>query len=190
MRVCKTQVKNSKEYVKTLASAYNRLLDYLSDNQDIFRNKTKVFSDKAQLYSPGILQSNQRNIEQVCDSLLNQNYFQMQHFISDSNWSIRDAIDNAAQQTSHSLPKRKLTGLVIDETGKVKKGDISVGVGWQYCGNVGKSANSQVAVMACLSNGDFASMVDSRLFLPKDWCNNPARCEKAGIPKKERGFKT
>ena len=44
--------------------------------------------------------------------------------------------------------------------------------------------------MACLSNGDFASMVDSRLFLPKDWCNNPERCEKAGIPEQERFFKT
>lgn len=44
--------------------------------------------------------------------------------------------------------------------------------------------------MACLSNGDFASMVDARLFLPKDWCNSPQRCEKAKIPKGNRGFKS
>lgn len=165
-------------------------MDYLSGYQDIFKNKTKTFFDKAQSYSQGILQSKDRNIEQVCDSLLDQNYFQMQHFISDSKWSFRDVIDVAAKQTSSSLPKRKLTGLIVDETGTVKKGDKSVGVGWQYCGNVGKTANSQVAVMACLSNGDFASMVDSRLYLPKDWCNNPGRCEIAGIPERERSFKT
>jgi SRSO17 transposase len=84
----------------------------------------------------------------------------------------------------------KLTGLILDETGTVMKGDKSVGVGWLYCGNVGKTANSQVAVMACLSNGDFASMVDARLYLPKDWSNDPERCEKAGIPEEERLFKT
>lgn len=42
--------------------------------------------------------------------------------------------------------------LIIDGTGTLKKGGESVGVGWQYCGNVGKTANSQVAVMACLGN--------------------------------------
>jgi SRSO17 transposase len=60
----------------------------------------------------------------------------------------------------------------------------------QYCGNVGKISNSQVAVFACLSNGDFASMVDARLYLPLDWCNDPVRCSEAGIPNENRVFKT
>lgn len=149
-----------------------------------------MFFDKAQQYTQGVLQSHRCNIEEISDTLLESNYFQLQHFISDSNWSFREVIDTAAKQTSNSLPKVKLTGLILDETGTVKKGDKSVGVGWQYCGNVGKTANSQVAVMACLSNGDFASMVDARLYLPKDWSEDPKRCEKAGIPEEERAFKT
>jgi len=99
-----------------------------------------VFFDKAQLYTQGVLVSHRCNIEQICDNLLEPNYFQMQHFISDSNWSYRDAIDIAAKQTSSSLRKVKLTGFLIDETGTEKKGDKSVGVGHQYCGNVGKTA--------------------------------------------------
>jgi SRSO17 transposase len=114
----------------------------------------------------------------------------MQHFISHSNWNERKVIDRSAIQVSRSLPKRKLTGLIIDETGTVKKGDKSVGVSWQYCGNVGKLANSQVAVMSCLSNGDFASMTDARLFLPQKWCDDKARCDKADIPQDLRQFKT
>jgi len=165
-------------------------VNYLSDYQEIFRNKTKKFFDKAQLYTQGILVSHRCNIEHITDNLAEPNYFQMQHFITDSNWSYRDAIDIAAIQTSNSLRKVKLTGLILDESGVEKKGDKSVGVGWQYCGNVGKTANSQVAVMGCLSNGDFASMVDARLYLPKDWCNDSQRCEKAGIPEQEREFKT
>jgi SRSO17 transposase len=131
-----------------------------------------------------------RTIEQINDRLGTTDYFQMQHFITESNWNEWDAIDLAAQQTSRSLPKRKLTGLIIDETGIGKKGDKSVGVGWQYCGNVGKTANSQVCVMACLSLGDHASMIDAWLYLTKDWIEDRERCQQAGIPEVTRVFKT
>ena len=81
-------------------------------------------------------------------------YYQMQHFISDAKWDARSVINKVALQTSEALPKQKLTGLILDETGVEKKrsSSVGVGVGWQYCGSVGKTANSQVAVMACLSN--------------------------------------
>lgn len=135
------------------------------------------------------MQSQLRNIERISEEL-NADYHQMQHFITESNWNGRSIIDQVSQEVSSLLPKRKLTGLIIDESGWVKKGEKSVGVGWQYCGNVGKISNSQVAVFACLSNGDFASMVDARLYLPLDWCNDPVRCSEAGIPYENRIFKT
>jgi SRSO17 transposase len=71
-----------------------------------------------------------------------------------------------------------------------KKGEKSVGVGRQYCGNTGKVSTCQVAVFGALSNGDYASMIDVQLYLPQDWCDNPARCEEAGIPEDFRTFKT
>jgi len=135
------------------------------------------------------VQSQLRNIERISEEL-NADYHQMQHFITESNWNERSLIDQVSQEVSSLLPKRKLTGLIIDESGWVKKGEKSVGVGWQYCGNVGKISNSQVAVFACLSNEDFASMVDARLYLPLDWCNDPVRCSEAGIPNENRVFKT
>lgn len=162
---------------------------HLSEYEHFFRNKTKKFFDKAENYSHGVIKSQLRNIERICEDT-QTDYFQMQHFISESKWDHRKVIDQVACSVSQILPKRKLTGLLIDESGWVKKGDKSVGVGWQYCGNVGKTANSQVAVFACLSNGDFASMVDARLYLPKDWCNNNDRCKEAGIPEEDRVFKT
>lgn len=155
-----------------------------------FKNRTKQFFDKAEKYTKGIFLSNDRNIERVCESQQDLDYFQTQHFISDSNWDARAVIDNAATDVGKAIAKQKLTGLIIDETGTIKKGDKSVGVGWQYCGNVGKTGNSQVAVVACLSNGDFASMTDARLYLPQDWCVDQQRCDQAGIPEEHRGFKT
>jgi len=121
---------------------------------------------------------------------MNTNYFQMQHFITESNWSAHQLMDEVAREVSDVLPKNKLTALIIDESGWTKKGEKSVGVGRQYCGNVGKVANCQVAVFASLSNGDYSSLIDARLYLPEDWCNDPARCDEAGIPEDERTFRT
>jgi SRSO17 transposase len=186
---CLIQRKNSKEYGKTLRDVLTRLDSHLSVYQCYFRNSTKIFYDKAELYAHGIIESRMNNIERISEQL-EANYHQMQHFITESNWNSRSVMDMVAKEVSVALPARKLTGLVIDESGWVKKGIKSVGVGHQYCGNVGKTSNSQVAVFACLSNGDFASMVDARLYLPKDWCDDPFRCEEAGIPKDERVFRT
>lgn len=130
-----------------------------------------------------------RNIERISEDL-GIDYNQLQHFISDSPWDSRAVIDKVANDVSTVLPSSKLTGLIIDESGTIKKGDKSVGVGHQYCGNVGKTGNCQVAVFGCLNNGDFASIIDARLYLPKDWCDDPKRCDEAGIPEDQRKFKT
>ena len=161
----------------------------MSEYQHIFKNKTKRFFVKAEIYAQGLLLSDNRNIEKLSETM-NSNYFQMQHFITESTWSGRDLIDQVAKEVNALLPKRKLTGLIIDESGWVKKGYKSVGVSHQYCGNVGKLSNSQVAVFAALNNGDYSSMVDAHLFLPEDWCLDSKRCDEAGIPVSERNFKT
>lgn len=165
-----------------------RLESYLSDYEQVFRNKTKRFFNKAQTYCRGIFMSELSNIERISEEMF-ANYHQMQHFITESPWDYRELMDQVAKDVSNSLPKRKLTGLIIDESGWEKKGDKSVGVSPQYCGNVGKVCNSQVAVFGALSNGDFASMVDARLFLPGSWCSDTFRCQEAGIPEENRIFK-
>lgn len=162
---------------------------HISDYESVFRNKTKRIFDKAIKYTEGVIKSDMRNIERISEDT-GVDYFPMQHFITESNWDARELIDRVAVNVSSILPKRKMTGLIIDESGWVKKGDKSVGVGHQYCGNVGKVSNSQVAVFACLSNGDFASMIDARLFLPKDWCNDVKRCQEAGIPNDKMVFRS
>jgi SRSO17 transposase len=165
-----------------------RLDSYISDYEHIFRSKTKRFFEKAKTYCQGIFMSELSNIERISEEMF-ANYHQMQHFISDSPWDHRELMDQVSVDVSQSLPRHKLTGLLIDESGWEKKGNKSVGVSPQYCGNVGKVSNSQVAVFGALSNGDFASMVDARLYLPQSWCEDSLRCEEAGIPESERQFK-
>ena len=165
-----------------------RFDSYIADYKDIFRSKTKRFFDTAKTYCKGIFMSELSNIERISEEMF-ANYHQMQHFITESPWDSRILMDRVSLDVSCSLAKRKLTGLIIDESGWEKKGDKSVGVASQYCGNVGKVSNSQVAVFGALSNGDFASIVDARLYLPKSWSEDSLRCEEAGIPEEARPFK-
>ena len=182
------QAKKGGVYGETMRPVVSRLESYLSEYEHIFRSKTKRFFDTAKTYCCGIFMSELCNIERISEKM-SSDYHQMQHFITESPWDHRALIDQAASDVSEILPERQLTGLIIDESGWEKKGDKSVGVARQYCGNAGKVSNCQVAVFGALSNGDFASMVDARMYLPEAWCEDRVRCEEAGIPEEERIFK-
>jgi SRSO17 transposase len=76
----------------------------------------------------------------------------------------------------------RIEAWIIDDTSFPKQGTHSVGVQHQYCGQLGKQANCQVAVSLSLAN-HFASLpVRYELYLPKDWAENGARRKKAGVP--------
>ena len=74
------------------------------------------------------------------------------------------------------------TCLIIDETAFIKKGVMSVGVARQWCGRLGKVDNCQVGVFAALACRSHVTLIDTRLYIPKVWINDPERCRNAGIP--------
>ena len=57
--------------------------------------------------------------------------------------------------------------LIIDETGFLKKGKHSVGVGRQYSGTAGRIENSQVGVFACYASRFGHALIDRQFYLPK-----------------------
>jgi SRSO17 transposase len=71
---------------------------------------------------------------------------------------------------------------VIDESGNPKKGQHTAGVQRQWCGNRGKTDNCVVAVHLGYVAGDFQCLLDSDLFLPQKWVEDPVRREEVGIP--------
>ena len=78
---------------------------------------------------------------------------------------------------------------IIDDTGFPKKGAHSVGVARQYCGQLGKQDNCQVAVSLSLANHHASLPAMYRLYLPQEWAADKKRRRKAGVPK-EITFKT
>ena len=79
--------------------------------------------------------------------------------------------------------------LVIDETGFLKQGKSSCGVGRQYTGSAGKITNCQIGVFAAYVSRHGYAFVDRALYLPKAWTGDPARLAAAHVPS-EAGFAT
>ena len=79
--------------------------------------------------------------------------------------------------------------LVIDETGFLKQGRASCGVGRQYTGSAGKITNCQIGVFAALVSRHGHAFIDRALYLPKAWTDDPARLAAAHVPE-DTGFAT
>jgi SRSO17 transposase len=149
-----------------------------------FKTKTRSVFACADFYLQFLIQTNKgsRNIEAMTDNFTEKHYHKIQHFISESPWSARDLMDSVAQDIHVLFQGEPAIGLLLDESSEDKKGDLSVGVSSQYCGNLGKQANCQTAVHGTLNAGEHFSIIDSELYLPQCWVDDQERCLKAGIP--------
>jgi SRSO17 transposase len=65
--------------------------------------------------------------------------------------------------------------LVINETGFLKQGKASCGVGRQYTGSAGKITNCQIGGFAAYVSRHGHAFIDRALYLPKAWTGDPAR---------------
>ena len=79
--------------------------------------------------------------------------------------------------------------LVIDETGFLKQGKASCGVGRQYTGSAGKITNWQIGVFADYVSRHGHAFIDRALYLPKNWTDDPLRLAAAHVPE-DTGFAT
>src|SRR5215218_1401965 len=72
--------------------------------------------------------------------------------------------------------------LVVDETGFLKQGKASCGVGRQYTGSAGKITTCQIGVFAAYASRHGHAFLDRALYLPKAWTDDPARLAAAHVP--------
>lgn len=112
------------------------------------------------------------------------------HFVANAPWSDERLLAKVREFVLPSIERHgPIRAWIIDDTSFPKQGRHSVGVARQYCGQLGKRANCQVAVSLSLAN-NFASLpVAWRLYLPQAWIGDAERRAKTGIPE-EVGFAT
>ena len=164
-----------------------RLYTFLEPFVKIFQGQAA--DQHAKTYICGLLSDVERkNVESIAYRF-GQSRLPLQGFIGWDEWD-----DAPVRQALRSQVKTHLGQgdgvLVFDPSGFPKSGHESVGVARQWCGRLGKVDNCQVAIYLGYVSRKGHTLVDTRLFLPKDWTKDKARLDKAGVPNACRAYRT
>lgn len=107
----------------------------------------------------------------------------LHHFVAKAPW---DETRLLTAVRDYVLPKMDsqapIRAWIVDDTGIRKKGRHSVGVARQYCGEIGKQDNCQVAVTLSVASDHASLPIAFRLYLPEPWVKDEERRKKAGTP--------
>ena len=144
----------------------------------------------AAVYLKGLLGATPRKTAERIALEQGQNPRDLQHFVGQSPWGLEPL--SVIQQSVVVETLGEADGvLLVDESGVVKQGDNSVGVGAQYCGSVGKVANCQVGVYLGYASRKGYTLLDGRLYMPAQWfeADHAELRKKCGVPE-EVTFKT
>jgi len=165
-------------------------MSFVDTYTEHFQSYRHDVSDKARQYASGLMQAGSRkNMDRMAEVVPDSKSRNLQQFVTHSKWDHRDVIDHVARDVDGLLGDKVNASLLIDESGFAKQGKGSVGVSRQWLGRLGKVDNGQVAVFGALANDQYVCPVDVRLYLPRQWTDDPKRCQRGGVPKDERGFR-
>jgi SRSO17 transposase len=106
----------------------------------------------------------------------------LHHLVAHSEWSDRAVLQCVRDWVVPKLGGKSGFYWIVDDSGFPKKGIHSVGVARQYCGQLGKQDNCQVAVSLSLATEKGSVPIDWRLYLPETWAKDQRRRKKAGVP--------
>jgi SRSO17 transposase len=160
-------------YVESLAQAFGHA------------DRARPFEDYcAGLLLPGERKSVEPMAAVVAPARVSAEHQSLLHFVAQAPWSDQAVLSKVGELVLPSIVEQggPIEAWIVDDTGFVKKGKHSVGVGRQYCGRLGKTDNCQIAVSLSLANHAASLPIAWRLYLPEDWAKDGARREKAHVP--------
>jgi len=141
--------------------------------------------ENAQIYISGLLSDLERkNVESIAYRY-DQDRRALQRFIGFAGWDHQPLLQELSRQIGAELGQDDGV-IVFDPSAHKKCGNDSVGVQRQWLGRLGKVDNGQVAIYMGYASRKEHGLVDTRLYLPKQWANNKARRNKCGVPKNLR----
>ena len=164
-----------------------RLYTFMTPFVKIFQGQ--VAAQHAKTYVCGLLSNLERkNVESIAYRF-GHSRLPLQAFIGWDEWDDEPLRSELRSQVQRHLGQGDGV-LVFDPSGFAKSGRESVGVARQWCGRLGKVDNCQVAMYLGYVSRKGHTLVDQRLFLPKEWTKDKVRLDKAGVPKAYRAYRT
>jgi SRSO17 transposase len=138
---------------------------------------------RAYRYLAGLLgEVRRKNSWQMAEAIGEARPRGVQHLLNDAHWDADAVRDDLREYVVEHLGDGQSGVLIVDETGFLKKGEKSVGVARQYTGTAGKRENCQVGVFLCYASKEGAAFIDRALYLPREWTEDSARRQEAGVP--------
>lgn len=165
--------------LKQIAALGKKLLVFLALFADCFRRHDA--RALLHVYVKGQLSDLKRKNAEAIALRFGEAPRTLQRFLESIKWDeqkLRDRCQHIVAQ-EHAHPQA--IG-VVDESGVAKSGEHTVGVGRQWCGNRGKVDNCVVGVHLAYAAPRFQCLLDSTLYLPEDWANDPERRKKTTFP--------
>jgi SRSO17 transposase len=176
-------VTNDERSTHVSAKRFDEYIDALAPELGHLNRVQPFRSYCTGLLLPGKRKSVEPMAARIMPTNLRQTHQSMHHFVADSPWSDERLLARVVNLVIPVIQKRMpISAWIIDDTGMPKKGQHSVGVAHQYCGQLGKQANCQVAVSLSVANAHASLPVSYRLYLPKSWSEDPLRRKTAGVP--------
>src|SRR5215470_4906585 len=139
------------------------------------------------LVLPGERKSVEPMAALVAPERVRQTHQSLHHLVADAPWEDEAVLKAVREYALAAIEQRgPIEAWIVDDTGIPKKGRHSVGVARQYCGQLGKQDNCQVAVTLSVANEAASVPVAYRLYLPAQWANDWKRRRQAGVPEEVR----
>jgi len=141
--------------------------------------------ENAHIYISGLLSDlGRKNVESIAYRY-DRDRRALQRFIGSAPWDHQPLLEELARQIGAELGEDDGV-IAFDPSGHKKCGNDSVGVQRQWLGRLGKVDNGQVAIYMGYASRKEHALVDTRLYLPKEWAKDKARRKKCGVPKQIR----
>jgi len=164
---------------QTLKALDHRLRQFLEDLlEPMGRSERRHW---ARVYVHGLLlDGDRKSIEPLAARVAGADVQALQQFVGQSPWAVEEVQRRTARKAVDLLSEPAVW--ILDETAFPKAGQHSVGAARQYCGTLGKVANCQVAVSLHWSSVAASCPILWRLYLPKEWLDDPERAAEGKLP--------
>ena len=165
--------------LKQIASLGKELAKFLALFADCFRSRPGFAL--LQVYIKGLLSNLQRKNVEAMALEFGKAPRTLQRFLESIKWDEAGMRDECQRQVARKDAHPLAIGC-LDESGTRKSGSHTVGVARQWLGSCGKVDNGVVGVHFSYCAPRFQCLLDSEVYLPKEWVNDPARRKKTASP--------